>query len=181
MDELTTVFEITAGANGIREDAVSRLVIGVIVLIAGITGLVLRHRTQGRFPRGLYGPTVMVAFGVLWLYMHLPLWRTSTSDIEYLVDVYRSGRCEILEGFVHVRHEQPATGHAPGDKIIVGGHEFEVNYFRVTPGYKRTISRGGALREGVFARLHHCHGVILKVEVADKEAGRQSRTGGSRG
>jgi hypothetical protein len=35
----------------------------------------------------------------------------------------------------------------------------------VTPGYQQTIAHGGALREGVYARLHHYDGVIIKVEV----------------
>jgi hypothetical protein len=39
----------------------------------------------------------------------------------------------------------------------------------VTPGYKQTISHGGALREGVFARLHHYDGVILKGEVGKQK------------
>jgi len=46
-----------------------------------------------------------------------------------------------------------------------------VNYFLVTPGYKQTISHGGMLREGVFARLHHYDGIILKLEIGDKKIG----------
>lgn len=171
MNELTTVFEITAGTNGIRADALFRLVIGVVVLIAGVVGLILRKRTQGRFPKKLYGPAFMAGWGILWLVMHIPLWLTATADIDHLIGVYRSGQCETAEGIVHVTHVQPVGGHDAGDEITVDDYAFEVNYFIVTPGYKQTISHGGVLREGVFARLHHHNGVILKVEIGTKETG----------
>jgi hypothetical protein len=75
------------------------------------------------------------------------------------------GERRVTEGVIHVTHQQPAHGHSSGDKISVGGRAFEVNYYLATPGYKQTIAHGGALREGVYARLHYEGGVILKVEV----------------
>jgi hypothetical protein len=47
----------------------------------------------------------------------------------------------------------------------VGDRQFEINYLLATPGYRQTIAHDGALREGVYARLHHYGGVIIKVEV----------------
>ena len=173
MNELTPVFEISLGTNGIRTDAVFRLAIGVIILTAGILGLILRKRTGGRFPKKLYGPAFMTGWGILWLLIHIPFWRIGTAEIDNLLSVYHNGKSPTTEGIVHVSHEQPATGHTAGDKITVGDQTFEVNYFLVTPGYKQTISHGGALREGVFARLHYYHGVILKVEVGNKKASQQ--------
>jgi hypothetical protein len=173
MNQLTTVFEITSGTNGIRTDALVRLAIGIVFLIAGIVGLILRKKTGGRFPKKLYGPAFMTGWGALWLIMHIPLWIVSTTDIDHLLDVYQNGKSQIAEGFVHVTNEQPAGGHSAGDKITVGDQTFEVNYFLVTPGYKQTISHGGILREGVFARLHYYDGVILKVEVGNKIIGQQ--------
>jgi hypothetical protein len=164
MNQLTTVFEITSGTNGIRADALFRMAIGVVFLIAGIRGLI-RKRTEGRFPKQLVGSAFMIGWAVLWIVMHIPLWRIGTTNITHLLDTYRNGKSQIAEGIVHVLHEQPAHGHSSGDKITVGGQTFEVNYFLVTPGYKQTISHGGALREGVFARLHYYDGVILKVEI----------------
>ncbi len=168
MNEFTTIFEITAGTNGIRADVIFRLVIGIVILIAGITGLILRKKTRGLFPKKLWGPVFMTFWGVMWLLLHIPLWRIGTSDIEQLLDVFRNGQCQIAEGVVHVTHEQPFGGHSAGDVITVGGQEFEINYFHVTPGYKQTNSHGGALREGVFARLHYHNGVILKIEIGKK-------------
>ena len=41
------------------------------------------------------------------------------------------------------------------DDQIIGGKEFEVNFFRVSPSYNVTISHGGALRPGVYARVSY--------------------------
>lgn len=170
MHNFTTVFEITAGTNGIQEEAMLRLVIGVIILIGGIIGFVLRKRTQGRFPKKLWTPAFMTFWGFIWLCISIPIWQKEISDINHFLEIYRNGKCQIVEGIVQVSHEQPASGHTAGDKITVDGQEFEVNYFMVTPGYNITISHGGALREGVFARLHYYNGVILKVEIRKKES-----------
>ncbi len=170
MNQLTTVFEITSGTNGVRADALLRLAIGLVVLIAGIIGLIRPKHAEGPSLKRWYGPAFMTGWGVFWLIIHIPLWRIGTSDIDRLVDIYHHGKSQIAEGFVHVTHEQPATGHAAGDRIAVGDQKFEVNYFLVTPGYKQTISHGGVLREGVFARLHYHDGVILKVEIRDKKS-----------
>lgn len=166
MHAFNTAFEITAATNGIREDAHVRLVIGVVALIAGIVGLILRKSTQGRWPKKLSNPAFLAGFGALWLIIHITTWKIDSDNIDRLVDVHRSGKCSIVEGIVRVTHEQPASGHDAGDKIKIGDLAFEVDYFRVTPGYKQTISHGGVLREGAFARLHHYNGVILQVEIA---------------
>ena len=166
MNEFTTVFEITAGSNGIRADALLRFGIGAAAVIGGIVWL----RSQEGFIRKV-SPAFMIGSGVFWLAMHMPLWKIATFDIHDLLTVYRSGQCEITEGVIHVTHQQPAQGHSSGDKITIGEKEFEIDYFLVTPGYSQTIAHGGVLGEGVFARLHHHNGVILKVEVMRNKAG----------
>src|SRR5262245_53727865 len=155
--ERITVFEITSGTNGIRRDALFRLVIGLVFLIGGAVELI-REQTGGRSAKELLGPAFMMGWGVLWLIMHIPHLRTATTGIDHLLHIYHNGKSQIVEGTVHVIHEQPATGHTAGDKIMVGDQTFEVNYFLVTPGYRQTISHGGVLREGAFARLHYYDG-----------------------
>ncbi len=171
MNQLTTAFEITSGTNGIREDLQFRLVVGVVVLIAGILGLILRKKAGGRFPKILGSSAFLTGWGILWLIVHISLWISETADIDHLLDLYHSGQSQIVEGVVHVSYEQ--KGHDAGDKIIVGDRRFEVNYYLFTPGYKQNIFHGGVLREGVFARLHYHEGVILKVEVGNKTTGRK--------
>jgi hypothetical protein len=175
MDQLTTVFEIASGSNGVRADALFRMGIGVVGVIAGVLGLFRATRSEERFRTKLVGPVFMMVWSVVWLIAHIPFWKVGVTQTNRLLDVYRNGQSQVVEGIVHVSHAQPANGHASGDKIAVGGQTFEVNYFRVTPGYKQTISHGGALREGVFARLHHHDGVILKVEIGNKRTGQPDR------
>jgi|ERR1043166_2743965 hypothetical protein len=166
MNGLTTVFEIAPGSNGVRADALFRLAIGLFALTGGVAGL---FRAKGL--KKVAAPAFMTVWSVVWLIAHIPLWRIGTTQTNRLLDVYRNGKSQVVEGVVHVAHEQPAHGHSSGDKITVGEQTFEVNYFLVTPGYKQTISHGGMLREGVFARLHHYDGIILKVEIGDKKIG----------
>lgn len=50
-------------------------------------------------------------------------------------------------------------------RIAIGEREFEIDYWRQTPGYNLTIAHGGVLRDGVHARLTYDRGVLLKVEL----------------
>jgi hypothetical protein len=164
MNELHTVFDISLGSNGIGGDAWFRMAIGISAAIAGMIWLVRAWRIQGNW-RQMFNAVSLIGFGAIWLIVTLPLWNVATSDTDRLLLIQLSGQDEVTEGAVHVTHTQPVHGHAAGDKIIVGDRQFEINYFMVTPGYRQTIAHGGALREGVYARLHHYDGVITKVEV----------------
>jgi len=85
--------------------------------------------------------------------------------IDHLTEAYEKGRYEVSEGIVAVLREQPAHGHASGDRIVVDGKPFEVNYFYATPAYRQTIAHGGALQAGVYGRLSHVDGEIVRVEI----------------
>src|SRR5580765_4055496 len=98
MNQLTTVFEITSGTNGVRADALLRLAIGLVVLIAGIIGLIRPKHAEGPSLKRWYGPAFMTGWGVFWLIIHIPLWRIGTSDIDRLVDIYHHGKSQIAEG-----------------------------------------------------------------------------------
>ena len=167
---MQTVFDITVGSNGIGSDAWVRMVIGIGVVIAGIVWLVRVLRMKAGW-RQMFNSVFLIGFGAIWLVVALPLWNLATSDTDRLIMIQLSGRSEVAEGTVHVTHLQPANGHTSGDKIIVGGRQFEINYFLLTPGYRQTIAHDGALREGVYVRLHHYDGVIIKVEVRSDAAG----------
>ena len=170
MNEFTTVFEIDAAVNGIRADATFRFLIGLTAVAVGLIGLVRQPR-ETRWIRGNRPPFLFITgWGMLWLLMTMPLLRLAVFDVGELLTAYRRGECQVTEGPVQVKWQQPSTGHSGGDIILVGGHRFEVNYFHVTPGYKQTISHGGALRVGVYARLHFYEDMILKVEVRSQSA-----------
>lgn len=157
MSEFSTVFEVTAG--GLRADAVGHIVLVLMLLGGGAFGLIRAKRIFEEVPvstkRGF--SLILVAAGLMWLLVHMNLFAFAFSDID--------GRCETVEGPVAVKGMQPFHGHAAGDRIAIGGRDFEVNYFLVTVGYKETIAHGGALHAGAYARVRHCDGVILKVEI----------------
>jgi len=168
MNEFTTVFEYTAGS--VRTDALYHVFIGALLIIGGILALVFRRQilgeeAPGRSAGGLFA--ILVVFGLGWWVVHVNLFAFAVSDI--------TKDTQVAEGVVHVSGTQAYHGHNAGDQITVGGQPFVVNYFHATPGYKQTIARGGALRQGVYARVHHCNGVILKVEVRPQETGQQGR------
>jgi len=168
MNSFTTVFEISEGVNGIRADFLFRIIIGVAILVAGVVGIVTRKKTNGSSPKKWYGPIFLSGWGIVWLGFHLPFYLDEKRSIETLIDAYRSKRYQIMEGTVEVRHEQPASGHDKGDVIAIGGREFEINFFRICPSYNVTISHGGALRPGVYARLSCYDGKILRVEIREE-------------
>jgi len=171
MSDFTTVFEITGNANGIRADTLFRLAVGFLITSAGIVGIIRCSRNRSQWLKKLFPSLFMIGWGIFWLVLHVPLLQISTTKINSLLDIYRNGRSDVVEGVISVKHEQPASGHTKGDVITIGGKEFEVNQFLVTPGYKTTISHGGALRQGVYARLHYHDGIILKAEIKTGQLG----------
>ena len=170
MNEFTTVFEISVGTHSISEDTLFLVSIGAVVFLTGITGIFFQEQTECIFEKKLATPIYLTVWGVIWLLVFFLAWKIGKFDRDYLLNVYQSGQYQVAEGVVHVTHEQPFDGHSAGDKITVGGHEFEIDYFGPSLGYDRTISHGGVLREGAVARLcydngNYMNGVILKVEI----------------
>ena len=159
--DFVTVFEIARGSNGVFADEVFRLLIGVAALIGGITALI-RNR-ENKSVKSWVGPVFVTAWSLFWLYLHnFPYVFGHIND---LVRAYRHGQYQVVEGQVQVLHEQPATGHTRGDVITVNGKQFEVNYFYLTPAYRKTLAHGGALGSGAYARIYYHNGEILRVDI----------------
>lgn len=78
-----------------------------------------------------------------------------------LLDLYRSGRCQIAEGAVHVQAQQLLAGHSI-DRITVGTTPLEVSHFEVGPQYRDSIVYGGVLKEGAAARVWHCPAAVFQ-------------------
>ena len=164
MTDFVTVFEINRWSNGLLADALFRLFVGVAALIGGLTGVVYVWRKPEVRPRRYLIPGLfLTAWAIFWLVMHdFPhMFRR----IDHLTEAYEKGRYEVSEGIVAVLREQPAHGHSSGDRITVDGKPFEVNYFYATPAYRQTIAHGGALRPGIYARLSHVDGQIVRVDI----------------
>ncbi|GEA11130.1 hypothetical protein KUL49_15050 [Alteromonas sp. KUL49] len=75
---------------------------------------------------------------------------------------------DVSTGIVEVLRIQPQSGHAPGDLIRVGNKEFEIDYFVITPCYRKTISNGGALTAGKHVVLYSNADCILKIVLSDE-------------
>jgi hypothetical protein len=174
VSDFVTVFQIARGSNGVFAAEVFRLLIGIAALIGGVTALIVNWKNQS--VKGWLGPVFVTAWSLFWLYLHnFPY---VFGHINGLVKAYRHGQYQVVEGQVHVLHEQPATGHTKGDLITVNGKQFEVNYFYLTPAYHLTLAHGGVLGGGVYARIYYCNnqwdlsrvpggssGEILRVDI----------------
>lgn len=171
MDEFITIFEISKNTNGYLFDALLRISIGIIALVIGVVGLIRWKQGNHKFPKKIFRPAFITFWGAIWLFAHIHLLQSGdlgTSWAKELINAYENGHCKITEGIVHVRHEQPVTGHDAGDEICIDDQTFFVSSFLITPAYAKGIANGGVLKEGVYARLHHYRGKILKVEIKQK-------------
>jgi hypothetical protein len=163
MPDFVTAFEISRGSNGVWSDTLWRLAIGISALLVGVIAIAFKSRKKGARPKDWVMPLFLTAWSLLWLFMHdFP---NTFGYVNSLLDAYEKGQYQVVEGEVRVLHQQPATGHTKGDVITVNGTEFEVNYFRATPAYRNTISHGGVLRAGVYARIYHVNGEILRLDI----------------
>ncbi|MGH8601266.1 MAG: hypothetical protein ACREXR_00330 [Gammaproteobacteria bacterium] len=161
--DFITVFEISLWSNGVLAGELFDLAIGTVALLGGLTGLFYVWRKRGWAWRELVWLVFVTAWAVFWLVMQdFP---ARFQRIDRLVAAYQAGHCEESEGIVKVLREQPAHGHSSGDRVLVDGREFEVNYFYATPAYRETIAHGGVLRSGTYVRLCHVDGAIVRVEL----------------
>ena len=103
---LHTVFEIGLWGMDDFSGLIFRLLIGAVSLFLGIR----------RFGRDWAGSVFVIVFAVVWVSVHAFLMRTYLTNFHAL----RSGQSEVVEGIVHVSHEQPYHGHSAGDRITVG-------------------------------------------------------------
>lgn len=163
MSDFVTVFEISRQSYGVWSDTVFRLIIGIVTLISGVAGFVKWWRKRSGPSPGWLFPLLAVAWSVSWLYVHN--FPASFAHINGLVDAYEKKQYQVVEGEVHVLHQQAVTGHGRGDIIVVDGVRFEVNYFLATPAYRVTIAHGGVLKDGVYARIYHSNGAILRFDI----------------
>ena len=66
---------------------------------------------------------------------------------------------------MHVIRKQPKGGHAPGDLIKINGVDFVINKFSSDRYYTQTIAYGGALQEGVIAKVFYVRDKIMRVDI----------------
>jgi hypothetical protein len=162
-DGYETVFVVSYFSGASDLIPFGLLAVGLLVLLFGRP--IFERKFARTQPAGC-GTGFWLVWCVLWLAVAtLGVGVTLVRGWTYTAAL-RDGRAEVVEGAVKVLHWQPASGHAPGDLVEVGGRVFRVNFFHTTQAYSRTLAHGGDLNDGVRVRLHHLDGAILKVEVA---------------
>ena len=156
--EFTTVFGVSDWNKTLLASLVF-VVVGVLLAAVVVRGKLGKEPLARRQRRLLaVAAVVWTGVSVVWLAANV----TRTRDYLRLLD---TGQTQRVEGVVQVLHRQPAAGHSRGDVIRVGGREFVFSDFQGTIGYHRTLSHGGELRGGTYARLWCSGDEILKVEV----------------
>lgn len=166
MDSFITVYEISKGFD--RFSCIG-CIVGIIAIIIGIIGMVIQKRNNGYWSIWTGPPIIGVVVGGIIFILSFIFFIGSITESNRLVSVYKSGKCQVTEGIVNVLHRQPLEGHTKGDIIRINAQEFEINAFIHTQGYSQTISHGGVLKEGVYARVYHHNGNILRIDVRGDE------------
>jgi hypothetical protein len=168
----TTCFTVYDGYWRIVAWALLALAAPTVVLVVGITWI----RRQ-KFPKWWNQKKAgKPAFLLVWSILTLAaagfgfgyrIWQNTG-----LLRAYRSGNAQVVEGTVHVIHQQPATGHDIGDIVEVGGVQLEIDYYTASTAYSQTVAHGGVLTEGTWARLWYSGKDILRVDVTKEPSSR---------
>jgi len=100
------------------------------------------------------GAMILLAMGIFLSVTDYPL---SFGNPRYaeLQKMYNSHQYFVTEGTVHVIHAQRFEGHDGPEVVRIGKVELSFSFFSSTFGYHQTISRGGALTEGTYARVFY--------------------------
>jgi len=158
MDRFTTVYTTSMHVDS---SLIKGAIAGLVVLIT----CVYMKRRQIHWPKWFGSLGVGIVGGGVLFVVFMVLVVGWFLEGNRLVSLYEGGEYAVAEGVVHVLHAQKFHGHDGPDIVTVGDERFEIDAFRGWPGYRRTISHGGPLREGVYARVYHHEGTILRVDV----------------
>ncbi len=166
MEDFTTIFEIATGYTSAQLIGISKIVIGAIILLVGVAGIVIQIARRRRSFIEFFVQFILVLIACFWLYyLAVPSFVAATKLSNELANAYKSNKYKVAEGYVHVLHKQPKTGHSKGDIVVVDGVEFEIDYFSsIDQSYNTTIAYGGALKEGEYVRLFYYHDKILRID-----------------
>lgn len=165
MNDFVTVFIVP------KDIEVSLFVVIIASLVAisiCIAEVILRRKGRKGiipWPTRTMPPTFGIVVGSILLISYSAIFIQSIVQTKMIVSAYEHGEYKVAEGVVHVLHKQPSGGHDKGDILRIGNNEFEIDYFQFTPGYDLTIAHGGALKDGVFARVYHQKDIIMRIDI----------------
>ena len=161
MTEYITIFEIPSKWT---DDFFGLSILCAIVgLSLTITSIILTVKNSENWRTALYSLFFFI-WGLVWSLSAYSAYK-NTQFGRKLIEAYHSGNYKIMEGIVQVLHQQPKEGHDSGDLVRINGREIEFSYFRSTPAYHQTISHGGILKEGAYAKVYLYKGKILRIDI----------------
>ncbi len=165
MNDFTTVFVIP------KEFDVSPIVLSIaslVLITICVADIILRKKGRKGlipWPTWTLPPTFGIVVGSILLMVYSCVLVASALQTNRLLSAYNQGKYKIAEGIVDVSHMQRHGGGGRGDIVRIGSEEFEIDYTSPTPGYTLTISHGGVLKDGVYARVYHHQGIIMRIDI----------------
>ena len=162
INEFKTVFVITEESY-IREP----YYLGLLVLIAGIVWLFVQMRKQNKTVNNYFYPFALIIWGLFWFGTSINWQNSYNKSLDNYVSLYNQNKYEIAEGYVEVQCHERKEGHDVGDIIKVAQETFKLSHFTATPLYHESIVYGGVLREGVYVKIYHNDGDILRIDIKD--------------
>lgn len=171
---METVFDFAANSDATFEIFKSAMLVSTVVLFIGLACLcvvIVKRIRKREKQRWVYSNLAfyLTSIGLILFLISTPVAIIEHSQLKDFRNVIKNKRYHVVEGIVHVEHEQPESGHAKGDVITINDTKLEVDYFVMTRAYKETIAHGGVLKEGVYTRLYVYDGMILRVDVREEE------------
>jgi hypothetical protein len=160
-----TVFDIASAGYG----SWSFPAFGLIFVAIGsvLVAFALRRRALP-FPWWSTRPTASKVFAFFFLsfavFWTAAAFLSTSREYSRLSTANTSGHVRVAEGLVTNFKPMPVTGHAM-ERFCVSGACFEYSDYVVTPGFNRTSSHGGPIREGLPVRVTYVGNSILKLEV----------------
>lgn len=86
---------------------------------------------------------------------------------KHVVDAYLEGKYKVVEGRVEQFNPMSYSGHGK-ESFIVDHVRFEYSQNIVKPGFRKTRTRGGPIRDGLNVRISYMGGMILKLEIKEE-------------
>lgn len=159
MNDFSTIFVITEETY-IQEPYYW----GLLALVGGILFLVFQLRRKMTSVKGYFASIFLMVWGIIWFVASLD-WQVSYNRrLDTYVSLYNEINYEIVEGIVNVQYRGQKEGHDGGDVIVIDKKEFQLSHFTATPAYHESIVYGGVLRNGVYVRIYHNNGDILRID-----------------
>lgn len=165
VSDFSTVFLITKEPY-IREP----YYIGLLAIVAGIFWFSIQIRKRKTKVKGYFGSIFLMVWGLFFSGLLINGQISYNRLLDTYVSVYNNKRFELTEGIVNVQYRGKREGHDGGDIIVIAKKRFRLSHFTVTPAYHESVVYGGVLREGVYAKLYHHDGDILRIDIKDEHS-----------